>query len=100
VQYLPLLGNVQVDDTVFATARRGYLLVSDTAANKVYKISSNVWQHDAAFSASTGVAATSTTTSVPAYVGQLDMRSGALLPLATNMGSPHGMVFVPTESQQ
>jgi hypothetical protein len=35
VQYLPLLGIVQVDDTVFATARRGYLLVSDTKANTV-----------------------------------------------------------------
>ncbi|WNC95500.1 hypothetical protein RI103_38100 (plasmid) [Paraburkholderia sp. FT54] len=93
VQYLPLLGNVQVDDTVFATARRGYLLVSDTKANIVYKISANVWQRDAAFSASTGVAATSSTPAVPAYVGQLDLHSGALLPLVTNLGQSawHGL---------
>ncbi|MDR3096054.1 MAG: hypothetical protein LBV73_03155, partial [Paraburkholderia sp.] len=71
VQYLPLLGNVQVDDTVFATAQRGYLLVSDTSANTVYKISAKVWQRDAAFSASTGVPATNGTPAVPAYVGQL-----------------------------
>ena len=100
VQYLPLLGNVQVDDTAFATARRGYLLVSDTKANTVYKISANVWQRDAAFSASTGVAATASTPAVPAYVGQLDLRSGALLPLVTNLASPHGMVFVSTDDQQ
>jgi hypothetical protein len=97
VQYLPLLGNVQVDDTVFATAQRGHLLVSDTQANTVYKISANVWQLDAAFSASTGVAATSGTAAVPAYVGQLDLGSGALLPLVSNLASPHGMVFVPAD---
>ncbi|MGH8779267.1 hypothetical protein [Paraburkholderia sp.] len=92
VQYLPLLGQVQVDDTVFATARRGFLLVSDTKANTVYKVSANVWQRDAAFSASGGVA--TATPPVPGYMGQLDMRSGALLPLVTNLGSPHGMAFV------
>jgi hypothetical protein len=96
LQYLPLLGSVQVDDTVFATSRRGYLLVSDTKANKVYKISADVWQRGAAFSASTGVAATNTTPAVPAYVGQLDLRSGALLPLVTKLMSPHGMAFVAT----
>lgn len=98
VQYLPLLGNVQIDDTVFATARRGFLLVADTKANKVYKISADVWQRDAAFSASTGVAAAGSTPAVPAYVGQLDLRSGALLPLVSNLVSPHGMAFVPTDN--
>ncbi|TKC92341.1 hypothetical protein FAZ69_01260 [Trinickia terrae] len=98
-QYLPLLGNVQIDDTVFASSRKGYLLVSDTKANKIYKITSNVWQKDAAFSASTGVPAANGVPAVPAYVGQLDMSSGALLPLATNMVSPHGMAFISTEDQ-
>lgn len=100
VQYLPLLGNVQIDDTVFATASRGFLLVSDTTANKVYKISADVWQREAAFSASTGVARTASTPAVPAYVGQLDLRSGALLPLVTNLGSPHGMAFVATDDKR
>jgi hypothetical protein len=98
VEYLPLLGRVQIDDTAFATAPRGFLLVSDTKANRVYKISADVWEHDAAFSASTGVAATATTPAVPAYVGQLDLRSGALLPLVSNLLSPHGMAFVATDS--
>jgi hypothetical protein len=100
IQYLPLLGNVQVDDTVFASARKGYLLVSDTNANRIYKISADVWQQGAAFSASTGVAAANGAPAVPAYVGQLDMRSGALLPLVTNLASPHGMVFVPTGDER
>ncbi|WP_206997916.1 hypothetical protein [Trinickia mobilis] len=99
LQYLPLLGNVQVDDTVFATSHKGYILVSDTKANLIYKITADVWQKDAAFSASTGVAATSTTPAVPAYVGQLDLHSGALLPLVTNLQSPHGMAFVSTDDQ-
>jgi hypothetical protein len=98
VQYLPLLGQVQVDDTVFATARRGFLLVADTKANTVYKVSANVWQRGAAFSASTGVA--TATPPVPGYVGQLDLRSGALLPLVTNLVSPHGMAFVAQEDER
>ncbi|WP_341318618.1 hypothetical protein WN982_26790 [Paraburkholderia sp. IMGN_8] len=97
VEFLPLLGKVQIDDTVFATARRGFLLVSDTKANTVYKISADVWQRGAAFSASTGVAAAPGQPAVPGYVGQLDLRSGALLPLVTNLQAPHGMAFVPAE---
>jgi hypothetical protein len=100
VEYLPLLGKVQIDDTVFATAPRGFLLVADTKANRVYKISADVWERGAAFSASTGVAATTSTPAVPAYVGQLDLRSGALLPLVSNLFSPHGMAFVPTDNGQ
>ena len=100
IQYLPLLGNVQIDDTVFASARKGYILVSDTKANLVYKITADVWQKDAAFSASTGVPAANATPAVPAYVGQLDLKSGALLPLVTNLQSPHGMAFISTEDQQ
>jgi hypothetical protein len=50
------------------------------------------------FSASTGVAAA--TPPVPGYVGQLDLRSGALLPLVTNLVSPHGMAFVSTDDSQ
>ncbi|TDN69747.1 hypothetical protein [Paraburkholderia sp. BL10I2N1] len=99
VEYLPLLGHVQIDDTVFATAHRGFLLVADTKANKVYKISADAWQRGAAFSASTGVPAANGAPAVPAYVGQLDLGSGALLPLVSNLVSPHGMAFVPTGDQ-
>jgi hypothetical protein len=72
--------------------------VADTKANTVYKVSANVWQRGAAFSASTGVA--TATPPVPGYVGQLDLRSGALLPLVTNLASPHGMAFVPADDDR
>jgi hypothetical protein len=100
VQALPLLGGVQVDDTVFTTAAHGYLLVSDRDANTVYKIDAPVWGVGSAFSASTGVKASTTapvTPAIPAYVGELNLHSGAVVPIVFNMASPHGMAFVPSE---
>jgi hypothetical protein len=94
VQFLPLLGGVQVDDTVFATSRSGYILISDTAANVNYKLTTKVWALDAAFSASTGVPAAGKQPAIPGYVGQLDRSSGAILPAVTNLASPHGLAFV------
>jgi hypothetical protein len=100
VQVLPLLGGVQVDDTVFATARHGYLLIADRDANTVYKLEAPIWDSGAAFSASTGVAASTKppiTPAIPAYVGQLDLHSGAVIPVVSNLASPHGMAFAATE---
>lgn len=100
VQALPLLGGVQVDDTVFATAAHGYLLVADRDANTVYRVDAPVWGLGSAFSASTGVKASTTapiTPAIPAYVGELDLHSGAVVPIVGNMTSPHGMAFVPSE---
>jgi hypothetical protein len=100
VQVLPLLGGVQVDDTVFATARHGYLLIADRDANIVYKLEAPVWDLGAAFSASTGVPASTkppVTPAIPAYVGQLDLHSGAVFPVISNLASPHGMAFAATQ---
>jgi hypothetical protein len=100
VQVLPLLGGVQVDDTVFATARHGYLLIADRDANTVYKLEAPVWDQGAAFSASTGVPASTKppiTPAIPAYVGQLDLYTGAVIPVVSNLASPHGMAFAATE---
>jgi hypothetical protein len=94
IQVIPLQGFMQVDDTVFIPSDRGFLLIADTASNIVWKLSSNVWQVGAAFSASTGVAATATTPAVPAYVGQIDLHAGVVLPAVTNLVSPHGLAFV------
>lgn len=100
LQVLPLLGGVQVDDTVFATTVHGYLLVSDRDANTVYRIDAPVWGLASAFSASTGVDASTKppiTPAIPAYVGALDLHSGAVVPIVSNLASPHGMAFVPSE---
>jgi hypothetical protein len=92
VRVLPLLGGVQVDDTVFATSNQGVLYVADRDANTIYKVTTPVWPLGGAFSAVTN------TTGTPAfapYVGELDPRSGAVLPVVTNLTSPHGMAFAP-----
>ena len=94
LRVLPLLGTVQVDDTVFATSRHGVLLVADRGANTIYAVTTPVWPLDAAYSAAAAVPATTTTPAFPAYVGQLDLTSGAVVPVVTNLVSPHGMAFV------
>jgi hypothetical protein len=94
---LPLAGGVQVDDTVFATAPHGYLLIADRDANTVYKVAAPSWIRGAAFSASTGVAASTkppVTPAIPAYVGLVDFHTGAVVPVVSNLASPHGMAFV------
>jgi hypothetical protein len=91
---LPLLGTVQVDDTVFATSRHGVLLVADREANTIYAVTSPVWPLGGAFSAAAAVPANGTTPAFPAYVGELDLSSGAVLPVITNLVSPHGMAFI------
>jgi hypothetical protein len=90
LRVLPLLGTVQVDDTVFATSRHGVLLVADRGANTIYAVTTPVWPLNAAYSAVTNM----TGTAFAPYVGQLDLTSGAVLPVVTNLVSPHGMAFV------
>jgi hypothetical protein len=97
---LPLAGGVQVDDTVFATSTHGYLLIADRDANTVYKLAASEWVRGTAFSASTGVAASTKppmTPAIPAYVGQLNFHTGAVVPIVSNLNSPHGMAFVATK---
>jgi hypothetical protein len=94
LRVLPLLGTVQIDDTVFATSRHGVLLVADRDANTIYAVTTAVWPLDAAYSAAAAVPATSPTPAFPAYVGQLDLTSGAVVPVVANLVSPHGMAFV------
>jgi len=113
LRVLPLLGGVQVDDTVFAKSRHGVLLVADRDANTgtIYAVTTPVWPLDAAYSAAAAVPttattpafpacaaavpATATTPAFPAYVGELDLTSGAVVPVVTNLVSPHGMAFIP-----
>jgi hypothetical protein len=100
VRVLPLAGGVQVDDTVFVTAVHGYLLVSDRDANVVYKLRADTWTPGTAFTASTGVPASTKppiTPAIPAFVGSLDLKSGVTAPVISNMASPHGMAFIPAE---
>jgi len=80
--------STQIDDTVFATSSHGVILVSDRDAGAdgsgiVYAISKNIFSPDAAYSAT------------PNSVGALDLNTGVITPVVTNMTSPHGMAFIP-----
>jgi len=87
--HLPLTvggSSTQIDDTVFATSSHGVILVSDRDAGDagiVYAISRNIFSPGDAYSAT------------PNSVGALNMDTGVIIPVATGMTSPHGMVFIP-----
>jgi len=78
----------QIDDTVFATASHGVILVSDRDGETVYSISRNIFSPGAAYSAT------------PTAVAALDPETGVLTDVVTGMVSPHGMAFVNDGSNQ
>ena len=85
VYRLPLTLNgssVAIDDTVFATASHGIILVSDRDGETVYKISKGKFSPRAAYSAT------------PTSVAALDLDTGVLTNIVTGMVSPHGMAFI------
>lgn len=73
---------VQIDDTIFATASHGVILVSDRDGETVYAISRNIFSPGAAYSAT------------PNSVAALDPETGVLTDIVTGMVSPHGMAFI------
>jgi len=74
----------KVDDTVFATASEGFILVSDLNAGIVYKIQRKHFTPGTAYSAA----------NVPGFVGRLDLEFGLLTPIVTGLQNPRGMAFV------
>jgi hypothetical protein len=85
VYHLPLTQNgspVQIDDTIFATASHGIILVSDRDGETVYAITRNIFSPGAAYSAT------------PSSVAALDPETGVLTDVVTGMVSPHGMAFI------
>ena len=85
VYHLALTQNgvpVQIDDTVFATASQGVILVSDRDGETVYAITRNIFAPGAAYSAA------------PTSVAALDPSTGVLTDVVTGMVSPHGIAFV------
>lgn len=89
---LPLFssqGVTRVDDTVFARAKEGRLLVTDLTADTIYAISSAEFDTEDAYSAAHELG----------FVGKLDLDNGALTPIVTGLKSPRGMVFVRKETE-
>ena len=71
------------DDTAYATAKSGYFIMTDTGANKVYRIFA------------TGLTPGSVFVDVGDEFGSLDLTTGIVTPIFTGT-SPHGLEFVPT----
>ena len=85
VYHLPITENgspVQIDDSVFATASHGVILVADRDGETVYAISRNIFAPGAAYSAT------------PSSVAALDPSTGILTDIVTGLVSLHGMAFV------
>jgi hypothetical protein len=85
VYHLPITQSgspVQIDDTIFAIASHGVILVSDRDGQTVYAISRNIFSPGAAYSAT------------PKSVAALDLDTGVLTDIVTGMVSPHGMAFI------
>jgi hypothetical protein len=90
-------GTPQVDDTLFIPSDDGFILVSDTPANTVYKIRKTEFIPGTAYSG--GVGAPDSTKATPGFVGRLDLDFGLLAPVVTGLTSPHGMAFVKTGNE-
>jgi hypothetical protein len=89
VTRIPL--GTQVDDTIWATARNGRMLVVDAKANVIYSIR-------AAFKTGTVYTEAPSDSGVNGFVGTLDLSTGFITPVAIGFGSPTGLFFLPNAS--
>jgi hypothetical protein len=87
-------GTPQADDTLFVPSGDGFILVSDTPANIVYKISKDEFVPGTPYTAAVG--APDATGATVGFVGILDLNFGELVPIVTGLQSPHGEGFVKT----
>jgi len=78
----------QVDDTIFATAPHGVILVADRDGETVYTITRPIFAPGAAF------------TAAPTLVGSLDFDTGVITPVVTGFVSAHGMTFINAQSNE
>jgi hypothetical protein len=92
----PTVGNTTADDTVFADAAQGELLVADKNGEKVYAITAPYFAPGAAY---TAVVATATPggSAVAAFVGRTDLTTGFITPIVNGLLNPGGMAFIPAE---
>lgn len=75
-------GPAQADDTIFAPADDGVILVADTPANVVYEIHKSEFAPNVAYTAANDAAGTK------GFVGRLDLEFGLLTPVVTGCRTP------------
>ncbi len=92
--YTTTPGETTVDDTIFATAPGGTLLVADKGGQKVYAITAPYFAPGAAYS-STEID-DQNGNPLEDFVGRTNLTTGFITPLITNMVAPGGMAFIPS----
>lgn len=82
------LASVETDDTNFATSSQGFILFADKQLNATFKLSKQAFAPGTAYTAADG----------GPFVGTVDLSSGIITPVVTNLGDPGGLVFVDTSN--
>jgi len=78
----------QVDDTVWATATHGRMLVVDGTANVIYTIRAD-------FTKGTVYTEAPDDSAVNGFVGTIDLTTGFITPIAIGFGKATGLLFIP-----
>jgi hypothetical protein len=90
-------GDTTADDTVFANAAQGTLLVADKDGEAVYAITAPYFAPGAAYTAIISVTAPGGSTVVGAFVGQTNLSTGLVTPIVNGLQNPGGMAFIPAD---
>ena len=80
---------VETDDSAFVTSTQGFILFADKKLNKVYKLTNPNFFPGGVFTAADG----------GPFVGTLDLATGIITPVVTNLMNPGGLVFVDTSDK-
>ncbi|MCU4185997.1 hypothetical protein K6U06_16630 [Acidiferrimicrobium sp. IK] len=86
----PLQLGTQIDDIEFATAPAGTLYAVDGKSNRIVAIRSGSFTPGTAFVAVPG------DSTVPSFIGTLNLSTGAITPVVVGLTSPSGLLFVPS----
>ena len=78
----------QINDTAFATSSRGTLYITDNANNALDAITGT-------FKPGTAYVTAPSDSGVAGFVGVLNLTTGAITPVITNLANPAGLLFIP-----
>lgn len=85
VTRIPL--GTQVDDSAWATAKEGKLMIVDGKANAIYKVNAD-------FTTNTVYTEAPSDSGVAGFVGTLNLTTGTITPVIIGLTSPTGLIFV------
>jgi hypothetical protein len=83
-----LLVGMQLDDSAYATKSKGSMLIADSHADTIYRISGR-WTSGQLYTEAPS------DSGVAGFVGSLDTSTGTITPMFTGFASPTGLIFAP-----